>query len=204
MRGVGHHEGEAMRKSLWFLVSVLMLSGLSACTYNIQPAVPALTPIAGSGSRLNCKAVLLMPEEFANREYISSFEGREIRLMVGPPAAKAVEALIRSRYEQVDKSSASGDGTLDLVRLTSNQNTNAPIVVRPRFPRLESSVRPFRYSIEFGLTLDIAGLSAPVAPSGVGIGAAGLYVQSEIQKAADDALAQAISSLTSALPTMCQ
>ena len=163
-----------MRTCLLYLIAAFSLISLSACTFNIKPAVPRLAPATGTGSLLNCKAILLMPEEFANREYISSFEGREVRLMVGPPAAEAVEALVRSRFSQVDKFSATGDGTLEFIRLTTDQKPKPPVVVRPRFTRLESSVRPFRYNIEFGVALDIAGLSLPATPSGAGVGTAGL------------------------------
>ena len=182
-------------------MAVLGFASFSACTFNVQPDVPSATAIPDSGSRLDCKATLLMPQEFANREYVSSFEGHEVRLMIGVPAAKAVEALIRSKFTQVSEIPAAGDGTLELVRLASNQNQT--ILIRPRFTRLESSVRPFRYNIEIGLALDLEGLSEPLAPSGMGVGTAHLYDQSEIQKASNAALAGAMDSLGSALPPRC-
>jgi len=105
---------------------------------------------------------------------------------------------------QVEKRNVTGDGTLDFVRLASVQQTAQQLITRPRFVRLESSVRPFRYNIEFGLALDIAGLSEPVTPQGEGIGTAGLYVQSAIQNAAADALSKAIASLAESLPKLCK
>jgi hypothetical protein len=147
---------------------------------------------------------MLAPQEFVNREYVSSFESREIRLLVGPPAIAAIEALLQSRFEEVTRQDVVGDGTIDFVRLTSKEQATPVLVARPRFLRLESSVRPFRYNIEFGLALDITGLSQPISVQGQGVGTAGLYVQSEIQKAADQALSEAITSLGASLPSVCK
>jgi hypothetical protein len=198
------HWGRSTRSSLRQLLLALVLIALPACTFNIQPAVPTLSPAISGGALLDCKALLLIPEEFVSREYISSFEGREVRLRIGPPAAEAIEALVRSRISRVEKLMATGDGTLDFVRLASNPQPGSPLIMRPRFVRLESSVRPFRYNIEFGVAVDIAGLSTPATPSGIGIGTAGLYVQSEIQKAADEALSEAVTSLGTAFPRTCR
>lgn len=191
-------------RDMKYLVAVLLAVSLSACTYNIQPAVPVLPPLAAGASQQSCTVLLLASQEFASREYVSSFEGREIRLLVGPPASAAIEALLRSRFIQVEKRNVTGDGTLDFMRLAATQQNDPHLIARPRFVRLESSVRPFRYNIEFGLALDIAGLSEPVTSQGIGIGTAGLYVQSEIQYAADEALSQAITSLAESLPRACK
>jgi hypothetical protein len=145
-----------------------------------------------------------MPDEFLSREYVSSFEGREVRFMVGAPAAQAIEALIRSRVAMVEKTSVTGDGTLEFIRLTQNHPSDPTLIIRPRFTRLESSVRPFRYNVEFGLAIDIAGVSSPISPSGIGVGTAGMYAQSEIQKAADAALSQAIKSIEVTFPSTCK
>ena len=177
---------------------------LTACTFHIQPAVPDPPPLAKNATLLNCRALLLVPEEFANREYISSFDGREIRLKAGPPAAKSLEMLIRSRVANVERIYAAGDGTLEFIRLSSDHRFNAPLILRPRFTRLESSVRGFRYNVEFGIALDVVGLSSLVTPSGTGVGSTSLYVQSEIQRAADTALSQAIASIAAAFPSSCR
>jgi hypothetical protein len=190
-----------MRNLGKYFIAFILAVSLSACTYNIQPATPVLTPIA---AQQPCSVLLLTPQEFASREYVSSFEGREIRLLVGPPASVAIEALLRSSFMQVEKRNVTGDGTLDFMRLASEQQNYQRLIARPRFVRLESSVRPFRYNIEFGLALDIAGLSEPVTLQGIGIGTAGLYVQSEIQNAADEALLKAIKSLAESLPRTCK
>jgi hypothetical protein len=50
----------------------------------------------------------------------------------------------------------------------------------------------------------MAGLSQPVTAQGEGIGTAVLYVESEFQKAADQALSHAITSLAAALPATCK
>jgi len=192
-----------MIKSATKIVAALLAIGLSACSYNIRPTTPTTPPLAIGASKLQCGVLLLVPQEFIGREYVSSFEGREIRILVGPPAMEAVEALLRSRFAQVEKRNVTGDGTLDFVRLTSKQQSTPLLITRPRFVRLDSSVRPFRYNIEFVLSLDIAGLSEPLAPQGNGIGTAGLYIESEIQKASDQALSEAIRSLAAVLPSTC-
>jgi len=196
--------GGLMRRFKWQAFVALTLSSLSACTYIIQPAVPTPQTWISGSPVLDCKTLFLKPEEFVNREYVSSFEGREIRLRVGLPATKAIEALVRSRISHVETLSVVGDGTLDFVRLISQSRPDSPIVIRPRFVQLASSLRPFRYNIEFGLTVDIAGLSSPVAPSGVGIGTFSWYAESEIQKAADYALSEAVASLAANFPTTCE
>jgi hypothetical protein len=183
--------------------AVLLAFGSAACTFNIKPVVPAV-PSASGAARLNCSVLLLVPQEFATREYISSFDGREIRLLIGPPTTEAIENLLKARFVEVNRQNTSGDGTLDFVRLSSRQQSPSNLIARPRFARLESSVRPFRYNIEFGLVLDVAGLNQLVTLQGDGIGTAGLYVQSEIQKAADEALSQMISSLSANLPLACK
>ncbi|MDD5700353.1 MAG: hypothetical protein PHH00_04185 [Candidatus Nanoarchaeia archaeon] len=196
--------GENMRNIGKYFIALFLAVNLSACTYNIQPATPVLPPIADEASQQPCSVLLLIPQEFASREYVSSFEGREIRLLVGPPASAAIESLLRSSFMQVEKRNVTGDGTLDFVRLASVQQNDPRLIARPRFVRLESSVRPFRYNIEFGLALDIAGLSESLTLQGIGIGTAGLYVQSEIQNAADEALLKAITSLAESLPRTCK
>jgi hypothetical protein len=194
-----------VKRSIKTLIIVFVVMSLSACTYNIQPSVVTIPQSTlGAPHQLNCKALLLIPQEFANREYVSSFEGREVRLLVGPPAMESIDTLLRSRFAQLEKRSVSGDGTLDFMQLASMQRSTALIVIRPRFVRLESSVRPFRYNIEIALVLDLAGLSQPATSQGHGIGTAGLYTEASIQKAADEALSQAIISLTSNLPTTCE
>lgn len=192
-----------MIRSATKIVAALVAVGLSACTFNIRPTTPNIPPLVIGASRLECGVLLLAPQEFIEREYVSSFDGREIRILVGPPAMEAVEALLRSRFVQVEKRDVSGDGTLDFVRLTSKQQSSPFLITRPRFVRLDSSVRPFRYNIEFGLSLDIAGLSESLTPQGNGIGTAGLYIESEIQKASDQALSKAITSLAAVLPSTC-
>jgi hypothetical protein len=54
------------------------------------------------------------------------------------------------------------------------------------------------------LGLDVAGLSQPITIQGYGIGTAGTYFEASIQKAADEALSQAIKSLASNLLTTCR
>lgn len=184
--------------------ATLLICAASACTYNVQPVVPSLPPPSSNTGLIDCKAVLLIPEEFLSREYVSSFEGREVRIRVGPPAAQAVEAIARSRYSKVEAVMAAGDGTLTFIRLATVPAGTSQLVMRPRFVRLESSVVPFRYNIEVGLAVDIAGIATPVTPSGAGVGTAGLYTQSEIQKAADEALAGAIFSLATSFPQSCK
>lgn len=194
-----------MKRSLKVYIVTFVAIAISACTYNIQPSVPTI-PLSTSGAshQLNCNVLLLVPQEFANRVYVSSFEAREIRLLVGPPASEAIDALLRSRFVQVQKQSVTGDGSLDFMRITSEQQDPPLILIRPRFVRLESSVRPFRYNIEFGIALDIAGLLQPVTSQGAGVGTAGLYTQKALQRAADKALSKAIISLAADLPTTCE
>ena len=194
-----------MKRSLKVYIVTFVAIAISACTYNIQPSVPTI-PLSTSGAshQLNCNVLLLVPQEFANRVYVSSFEAREIRLLVGPPASEAIDALLRSRFVQVQKQSVTGDGSLDFMRITSEQQDPPLILIRPRFVRLESSVRPFRYNIEFGIALDIAGLLQPVTSQGAGVGTAGLYTQKALQRAADKALSKVIISLAADLPTTCE
>ena len=193
-----------MKRIIETLFILLVAINFSACTYNIKPSAADIPLSAiGATNKLNCKALLLVPQEFANREYVSSFEAREVRLLVGPPATESIDTLLRLHFVQVEKQSASGDGTLDFIRFASKQQSPPLIIIRPRFVRLESSVRPFRYNIGFRLGLDFAGFSQPVTSQGRGIGTAGLYTEASIQKAADEALSQAIISLASELPTTC-
>jgi hypothetical protein len=206
MGSVGHKTKESILVSKHIALAVA-LSGamaMSACTFNIQPTVPSVPPRQAGSGPLACKAILLLPQEFVSREYVSSFEAREIRIAVGTPTAEAVHALVASRFASVQKVPVPGDGTLDFVRLSTAAHGDTELVLRPRFLRLDSSVRPFRYNIEIGVSVDVAGLKAPVTPSGQGTGSAGLYVQSEIQKAADEALAETITSLAANFPTSCQ
>lgn len=192
-----------MKTSGRFLVIALVALFLPACTYVIQPAVPVV-PTPKGVSKLSCKILMLVPQEFVNREYVSSFEGREFRYLVGHPAIEAIEILLRSRFEDFSRQDVVGDGTIEFLQLTSKEQATPSLVARPRFIRLESSVRPFRYNIELGLALDIAGLSQPVSVQGQGVGTAGLYIQSAIQGAADQALSEAITLIGESLPSACK
>jgi hypothetical protein len=176
--------------------------GLSACTYNIQPIAPTVQ-VASGATKLNCQVLLLLPQEFTTREYVSSFEGREVRFLIGPPVSEAIESLLRSRFVGVQKQNATGDGTLEFVRMSMQQKDAQNLIARPRFVRLDSSVRPFRYSMEFGVALDIGGAGQPMTAQGQGTGTAGAYTQTEIQNAANDALSQLVAKLATSLPANC-
>jgi hypothetical protein len=181
-----------------------ILCTLSACTFNVQPTVPSLPLTYINQTLLGCEVTILMPVEFQNREYVSSFDAREIRIRIGEPASEAIETLVRARFAKVTKKTVTGDGTLEFLRMISSPEADGRIVLRPRITRLESSVRPFRYNLEFALAVDVAGLSAPATPSGTGVGTANIYSQSAIQKAANDALSGAVEELASTFPTECK
>ena len=202
--GIKTKESIPVGKLVALAVALAGAVAMPACTFNIQPTVPSVPPRHEGSGPLACKAILLLPQEFVSREYVSSFESREIRIAVGAPTVEAVYALAASRFASVQKVPVSGDGTLDFVRLSTAAHSDTELVLRPRFLRLDSSVRPFRYNIEIGVSVDVAGLKAPVTSSGQGTGSAGLYVQSEIQKAADEALAETITSLAATFPVSCQ
>jgi hypothetical protein len=185
------------------LISIAF-SALSACTYNVKPSIPALPIEKLASTPIDCSVLLLMPQEFSNKEFVSSFENHEVHVSVGAPAAKAVENLVRAQYSHVEIVAVAGDGTLDFIKYANNVQSKPSLVIRPRFQRLDSSVRLFKYNFEFVISTDIAGLSSPITPSGMGVGTAGLYTESVIQKAVSEALSNSANALASELPKTCK
>ncbi|NOS97582.1 MAG: hypothetical protein HOP25_03820 [Methylotenera sp.] len=185
------------------LISIAF-SALSACTYNIKPSIPALPKNKLASAPIECNVLLLIPQEFSNKEFVSSFEDREVRVFVGAPAAKAVENMVRSQYSHVETIAVAGDGTLDFIKYANNIQSKPSLIIRPRFQRLDSSLRLFKYNFEFVISTDIAGLSSPITPSGMGMGTAGLYTESVIQKAVSEALSNSTNALATELPKTCK
>jgi hypothetical protein len=182
----------------------IAICSLSACTYNIKPSIPALPQEKLASNPIECNVLLLMPQEFSNKEFVSSFENREVHVSIGEPAAKAIENMVRSQYSHVETIAVAGDGTLDFIKYASIAPSKPSLIIRPRFQRLDSSVRLFKYNFEFVISTDIAGLSSPITPTGKGIGTAGLYAESVIQKAASEALSNSVNALASELPKTCK
>ena len=177
---------------------------IGGCTYAIRPNAPDPSIYASPLPPAHCKAQLLIPSEFATRQFVSTFEGREIRLEVGPTAAEAMTSLVRSRFSQPEVVSVSGDGSIDVLRLLQSSTGDKLIVLRPRFQRVDSSVRPFRLNFEIVVSLDIASSARTQTVSGTGVGTAGVYAEAEIQRAANTALSGAFEQLASSTALSCQ
>jgi hypothetical protein len=190
-------------RSRMFLI-VLAISS-SACTFNVQPEV-VMAPVSATASseKQKCKVLLLVPYEFATREYVSSFEARQIRFQIGAPAMASIEALLRQNFTEFERTEVTGDGTVDLVRFSIEKDSTTPMAARPRFTRLESSVVPGSYNIEVGIALDFVGQPPPITLQGKGLGSAHLYTEGSLTNAANQALSQAITSVARALPTVCK
>lgn len=171
-----------MKKIYKFVtIGVLILAG---CTFRLQPQV-SLQTIDDNKEKIPILLFLQIPEDFADYEYVGSYEGREIRYYFGKATANILPDYMKSMFASVS--------------VTDNYVTrpNCDFLAIPEWGQSNSYVKPFVFGVETNIKVQFMNCdkSKMFSVFGKGEGTAGIYLEPALMNAGNSALNGALQNL---------
>lgn len=178
-------------------VLIVFVALVVSCSFRMTPTLshedmpPSVEPIPAD-------VLLLIPVEFDQFVYVSSYEGREIRYAFGKAIKDQFRALLNTAFESiVIKPISSVAAAVLMMSQNEARIKDFDYVGVPEFVSTNSWVKPFEYGIEIGIRVEFFSTdkSKVIAVKGHGQGTAGIYFASALQEAGKSGLRTALISL---------
>ena len=150
---------------------------LAACTFHMLPQV-SKENLQSDKEKIQLSLLLKVPDEFMNYEYVASYEGREIRYFFGKSMKDIMPIYMESIFSKV------------IIADNNSNIANYDYMAIPDWGQSHSYVKPFMFGIETNVKIQFISKdkSYDFYVVGKGEGQAGMYVDSEIMKAGNDAI----------------